>query len=146
MPAARDAAQIAIDAAKSAGRMARATKAHDEIIATVYRLQGDALAIQSRAKIRLADEYDAAQDRGEVARVGQRRNVVDDNVSIAADLGLRRDEIHEARQMRDAELIAAGTVENAICERVEAGQELEGLNPPEAAHRCVQPSPPPPFS
>lgn len=125
---ARDAAQVAIDAAKSASRMARATKAHDEIIAAVYRLQGDALAIQSRAKIRLADEYDAAQDRGEVASNGGARNfsVGNDNaetVVTAADLGLRRDEIHEARQMRDAELIAPGTVENAIRERVDAGQE-----------------------
>lgn len=53
--------------------------------------------------MRLAEEYDAAQERGEVATVGQRSNVVANNVSTASDLGLRRDEIFEARQFRDAE-------------------------------------------
>lgn len=86
------------DAAKSAGRMANAKRAHDDVIASVYRAQADALLIESRAKSRLADEYDAAQERGEVAKSGQRNDlVVDDNEvkPTAADLGLRRDEIHE---------------------------------------------------
>ncbi len=47
----------------------------------------------------------AAQERGEVAKAGGDRkiNVVDGNVEMttAADLGLRRDEIHEARKLRD---------------------------------------------
>ena len=72
--------------------------------------QADALMIEARAKMRLADEYDAAQDRGEVATVGQRSNVVGDNVSTAADLGLRRDEIHEARKLRDAERQSPGLI------------------------------------
>ena len=52
--------------------------------------------------MRLADEYDAAQQRGEVAGHG-RSKVEPYNLTFAADLGLRRDEIHEARQLRDAE-------------------------------------------
>lgn len=52
--------------------------------------------------MRLAEEYDAAQDRGEVAGHG-RSKVEADNVTTAADIGLRRDEIHEARKLRDAE-------------------------------------------
>lgn len=56
--------------------------------------------------MRLAEEYDAAQDRGEVAGHGGARNI---NVSsgnveaTAADLGLARKDIHEARQIREAE-------------------------------------------
>lgn len=55
----------------------------------------------------LAEEYDAAQERGEVAGHGgkhgnQFANVDTSNVATAADLGLRRDEIHEARKHRDA--------------------------------------------
>lgn len=47
--------------------------------------------------MRLAEEYTEAQERGEVARLGQYpRDVADHNISTAADLGLRRDEIHEA--------------------------------------------------
>jgi hypothetical protein len=36
----------------------------------VYRAQADALIIEVQAKRRLADEYQAAQARGEVARHG----------------------------------------------------------------------------
>jgi hypothetical protein len=59
------------------------------------------------AKRRLADEYDAAQERGEVARQGGDRGnqhvakVPDGNA--ATDLGLSRKDIHEAREVRDAE-------------------------------------------
>lgn len=53
--------------------------------------------------MRLADEYDAAQERGEVAtrqhNPGSVGHVGADYMppTTAADLGLRRDEIHEAR-------------------------------------------------
>lgn len=45
---------------------------------------------------RLADEYDAAQERGEVKSLGGDTSGVEyANTASAADLGLRRDEIHE---------------------------------------------------
>ena len=55
--------------------------------------------------MRLAEEYDAAQERGEVSKGGGRPDCVEDRNAVpatAADLGLRRDEIHEARKLRDA--------------------------------------------
>ena len=122
---ARDMARVAYDAAKSAGRIVRAKRAHDEVIAAVYRAQGHALSIEARAKIRLADEYDAAQERGEVQSHGGQipRDVAEHNIPSAADLGLRRDEIHEARQLRDAELAEPGIVERVIAARAEAREE-----------------------
>ena len=124
---ARDFARVAYDAAKSAGRMARAKKAHDDVMGAVYRAQADALLIEARAKHRLADEYDAAQDRGEVAtgREGKGLGVARDNAQIAtaADLGLRRDEIHNARQFRDAELASPGLAQQALDSMVEARVE-----------------------
>jgi hypothetical protein len=63
-------AGAAYDEAKRLGRIARAKDAHDNLIAQVYRAQAGALAIEARAKARLADEYDAAQERGEVAGHG----------------------------------------------------------------------------
>lgn len=120
---ARDFARVAYDAAKSAGRMARAKKAHDDVMGAVYRAQADALLIEARAKHRLADEYDGAQDRGEVATAGQRPNVAGDNVSTAADLGIRRDAIHNARQIRDAELASPGLAQQALDSMVEARVE-----------------------
>lgn len=55
-------------------------------------------------RLRLAEEYDAAQERGEVASDGRPKTVGHDNgfPATAADLGLRRDEIHEARQFKRA--------------------------------------------
>jgi regulator of replication initiation timing len=122
---ARDMAKVAYDAAKSAGRIVRAKKAHDDVIAAVYRAQGHALAIEARAKIKLADEYDGAQERGEVQPHGGQmpRDVAEHNIPSAADLGLRRDEIHEARQLRDAELAEPGIVERVISARAEAREE-----------------------
>jgi hypothetical protein len=67
---ARDMASIAYDMAKTAARLAKAKQAHDEVVAAARRVQADALVIEAEAKHRLADEYDAAQDRGDVARLG----------------------------------------------------------------------------
>jgi len=124
---ARDMATVAYDAAKTAGRMARAKRAHDDVLVAVYNAQADALKIEFRAKMRLADEYDDAQDRGEVA-TGNRTNdfgVVGDNAkpATAADLGLRRDQIHEARQIRDAERAEPGLAARAITAMVDRGEE-----------------------
>jgi hypothetical protein len=121
---ARDLARVAYDAAKTAGRMARAKAAHDEVIAAVYRAQADALLIEARAKIRLADEYDAAQARGEVRTAGNPIVVDPNNCRVGpSDLGLRRDEIHEARRLRDAEAAEPGRTERALREIVERGEE-----------------------
>jgi hypothetical protein len=123
---ARDLARVAYDAAKMASRIARAKQAHDEVIAAVYRAQADALLIEARAKIRLADEYDAAQERGEVSRGGGRPDCVVDRNAVpatAADLGLRRDEIYEARRLRDAEAADPGRTERALREIVARGEE-----------------------
>ena len=124
---AREAAGLAYDVAKRAARLQRAKSAHDDLIAAAHRAQAHALEIEAAAKRRLADEYDAAQARGEVAKAGQyeRANVDNDNVSpaTAADLGLRRDQIHEARQFRDAEAAAPGIVRRALDDRLEHGEE-----------------------
>ncbi|MDE0590440.1 hypothetical protein OU789_10925 [Halocynthiibacter sp. C4] len=117
---ARDFARTAYDAAKSAGRIAKAKQAHDSIISEVHRAQGHALSIRARAEIRLADEYDAAQERGEVAKAGANQHEV---VVSANDLGLRRDEIHEARKFRDAEKASPNAVSSAIENIIERGEE-----------------------
>lgn len=123
---ARDLAAAAYDAAKSAARFARAKGAHDELIAKVHRAQADALEIEAMAKRRLADEYDAAQERGEVqSRGGDRVSNVSDrnNAPTSADLNLSRKDIHEARQIRDAEVAEPGIISRTIMERLHAGHE-----------------------
>lgn len=120
---ARDTARVAYDAAKSAGRFARAKNAHDEVLSAVYRAQADALEIEALAKRRLADEYDAAQERGEVATRADQNLLPDENKVRAADLGLTHKDIHEARLIRDAEDADPGIVRRVLDERLEAGQE-----------------------
>ncbi len=59
--------------------------------ATANRAQADALEIECRAQIRLADEYDAAQERGEVAtgRDGPGAGISDGKAkATVADIGL----------------------------------------------------------
>jgi hypothetical protein len=63
---ARDLARHAYDVAKSTAHIARAKQAHDELVVAACRAQADAVCIEVRAKRRLADEYDAAQERGEI--------------------------------------------------------------------------------
>ena len=124
---ARDLARVAYDAAKSTARMHRAKQAHDSLIADVHRAQANALAIRARAEMRLAEEYDAAQERGEVASGSVRTDIVGDDNDVrpatAADLGLRRDEIHEARKLRDAERDDPGLVARTIDGMIERGEE-----------------------
>lgn len=123
---ARDYAGVAYAAAKTAGRMARAKQAHDTLLMEVYRAQADALLIEAQAKMRLADEYDNAQERGEVSKGGGRPDCVEDHNAVpatAADLGIRRDQTQEARSLRDAEQERPGLAERALGEMLSRGEE-----------------------
>lgn len=126
---AREAAGLAYDAAKRTARLAKAKGAHDELVAAAYHAQADALAIEAQAKRRLAEEYDAAQERGEVAgRGGDRGNqhaakLPDGKVATTADIGLSHKQIHEARMIRDAEAADPGIVARTVKAQAEAGKE-----------------------
>jgi hypothetical protein len=120
---AREFAGLAYDAAKRAARLQRAKSAHDDLIAAAHRAQADALDIEAAAKRRLADEYDAAQARGEVAKRGWESGVDKHNITTTAELGLRRDQIHDARLIRDAEAADPGIVRRTLDEKLERGEE-----------------------
>ncbi|NYS26414.1 hypothetical protein HUK65_15615 [Rhodobacteraceae bacterium 2376] len=120
---AREVAGLAYDTAKRAARLSRAKSAHDDLIAAAHRAQADALEIEAAAKRRLADEYDAAQARGEVAKRGWESGVDKHNITTSAELGLRRDQIHEARRLRDAEAAEPGLVRRTLDAKLERGEE-----------------------
>jgi hypothetical protein len=109
---ARDQAALVYTAAKETARIAKAKQAHEEIIATCRKAMADALMIEARAHCRFADEYDAAQARGEVARhsAGNPQIVPKQNdlLPTAADLGFSGKEIMVARKVRDAEKAKPG--------------------------------------
>jgi hypothetical protein len=86
-----------------------------------HRAQADALEIEAQAKRRLADEYDAAQERGEAAtgRDGPDAGVLDGNAkATVSDPGLTRKAIHEARQLRDAEAADPGGIRRTLDARL----------------------------
>lgn len=124
---ARDLATLAYDVAKRTARLAKAKQAHDDLIVAAHRAQAHALQIEARAKLRMADEYDAAQERGEVASTGQHARAVPDGNSssraTAADIGLSRKDIHEARLVRDAERAQPGIVQRTLDEQLDRGDE-----------------------
>jgi len=147
---AREMAGAAYDIAKRTARIQRAKDAHDVLIGAAHRAQAHALEIEAQAKHRLADEYDAAQARGEVA-AGRPRSL-DGGKSFqatASDLGLRHDEIHDARLIRDAETADPGIVRRTLDERLARGEEptrtalrkmvteaaMRGLRPQRSASR-----------
>ena len=118
---ARDMASVAYDASKKAARLAKAKGAHDELIAKAHRAQADALEIEAAAKRRLADEYDAAQDRGEVRKAGN--SSTPEELASVGDIGLTHKDIHEARLIRDAEQAQPGIVRDTLESRLAAGEE-----------------------
>jgi hypothetical protein len=123
---ARDMASMAYDAAKSAARIMKAKRAHDSLIADVHRSQAHALAIRARAEMRLAEEYDAAQERGEVAgRGGDRKSDQrhhEEPLISRDDVGGKK-ALEEARAIRDAEEAEPGIVQRTIDGMVERGEE-----------------------
>lgn len=119
---ARDLAGLAYDVAKRTSRMQRAKTAHDELVAAAHRAQAHALEIEARAKRRLADEYDAAQARGEVRGDRQRTASSPEAVGVA-DIGLSHKDIHDARLIRDAEAADPGIVRRTLDDRLAQGEE-----------------------
>lgn len=115
--------RVAYDAAKSAGRLAKAKEAHDSLLSEIYRAQADILMTEARGKMRLAEEYDAAQDRGEVRRANNEKTTSEAEAVSAADIGLTHKAIHEARQIRDAERADPGITERILNDIVSRGEE-----------------------
>jgi hypothetical protein len=93
---------------------------------TKKQVQTNALNIEVRAQCRLADEFDAAQKRGEVigAKGGnpklKRSN--QERLATVSDVGLTRKQVHEARQVRDVEKKNPGVIKKAIEQKLAAGK------------------------
>ena len=120
---ARDMASFAYDAAKRAARFSKAKNAADDLIRTAYRVQADALDIEAGAKRRLADEYDAAQERGEINAHGGDRKTDNFKFENSKLENLKPAELHEARLIRDAEVESPGIIRQALDQMLDAGEE-----------------------
>lgn len=66
--------------------------------------------------MRLAEEYDAAQERGEVRKANnEKTNSIAEAVSVSvSEIGITHKQVHEARQLRDAEKAEPGIAQRAV--------------------------------
>jgi hypothetical protein len=120
---ARDMASFAYDAAKKAARLGKAKQAHDDLISAAYRAQADALEIEAGAKRRLADEYDAAQERNEIAKAGNPNFSATEKLPGWRDAKIPSKDLHEARIIRDAEKADPGIVRRTVDAAIADGEE-----------------------
>jgi len=80
----------------------------------MIRCQPVMVSTRAQAKRRLADEYDAAQERGEVATRADQNLLPEQKKVSVVDLGLTHKDIHEARVIRDAEEESPGIIRRAL--------------------------------
>lgn len=125
--AARMLAAGVYDQAKAGAAFAARFGAAERLVTKARCLQGDALLIEARAKMQLANEYDAAQASGEASK-GRPKSREDGKTFTQAEAGLTAKEVHEARRLRDAEQRTPGIVERAIAVRLAAGLEPSRAN------------------
>jgi hypothetical protein len=149
-------AKAVYEVAKTLARLSRIKEAHDEIVAACRQAMADALVIEVQAQIRLADEYDRAQERGEVVGPeGGNPNLVNrstaERLASVADIGLTRKQIHEARNVRNAEKKKPGIVQRTLEAKLKAGSEPLRADVKRAVQEAIAPplpprpaSPPPP--
>jgi len=119
---ARIVASISYSMAKSAAQFAEQVGATEKLIAKARRMQADALLIEARAKILIADKWDEAQASG-AALKGRPKSISNGNTFSQSETGLTGKEIHEARKLAAAEHREPGIVERAIQARLSAGLE-----------------------
>jgi hypothetical protein len=97
--------------------------------------------IEAAAKRRLADEYDSAQERGEVAgaKDGSRGRSKGERPATAAEVGLDRKDIHDARQLRDVIAANPAAVREALDDILAKGDEptRAALKRATAPHRAA---------
>lgn len=123
---ARDLADVAYSAAKAAANFAKVKGAAEDVIKAAWRLQADAVEIAAEARLRLEGEYSEAQENGVVAgRAGGGERSGREHSPpplTAADLGLSRKDIHEARQLREALEINPLLIQQ-MRDKIEEGEE-----------------------
>lgn len=111
----------AYDLSQAQARFSAKYAATRELVPKFRQLQGDALLMETRCKIELAKAYDAAQQAGTAAGKGRPKNVATDDIFTQADVGLSRQEIHDARKLAAAEEKSPGIAERAIAARIAQG-------------------------
>jgi hypothetical protein len=111
-----------LDDEKRTERLVKAKKASEEAKQELYFIRAELIKRKMMADIRIADEYDAAQCRGEVAGHGGARNfkvaACDLEKITLTDVNLTKQEIYDARQARNAEKIKPGITNEILVQQI----------------------------
>jgi hypothetical protein len=148
---AQERAEGAYTAAKHAARFAK----FKDAVAALRRVQFDALMLGIQAQCRIADEYDAGQASGSVAGHGGNRGnqfakVGGSNLATLAEIGLTKDQIFQARRVRDFEAENPGALRVVLETLLKAGEEptkaaiLKAIPPKKPTEQPEPPAPAPP--
>ncbi|MCB5201904.1 hypothetical protein LH464_05350 [Neorhizobium sp. T786] len=119
---------VAYDQAKAAAGSAERVKASRELVEKARRMQADALKIETMCYVAMADAVDTAQAKGEISRGGRPKTVSDENSFTLDEVGVDRQQLHAARQLRNAV-----RAEPQFVERIVEARLSEGLEPSRAA-------------
>lgn len=119
---------VAYDQAKAAAASAERVKASRELVDKARQMQAAAVKIESLCYVAMADAVDQAQAKGEVSRGGRPKTVISENSFTLDEVGIDRQQLHAARQLRNAV-----RKEPEFIERVVEARLAEGLEPSRAA-------------
>lgn len=124
--------------------MAEAALHYAKITKAANETHADLLRMIVRAEMRMADEIDAGQERGDVADQGERSNVRSADVSTLNDLGVSKQRLSEWREVRDAgPEVVEQAIQDALSEgraptKADVHRAIEGPTKPHVAHNSGQ--------
>lgn len=104
---------------------AQAAYHYAKVVKAANSTKADCLAMIARAELRMADEIDAAQERGEIARADVHGRGIQSSVQTPdtrpvtlAELGLSRQRVAEWRRLRDAggEPLVENVIQGALAQ------------------------------
>lgn len=124
--AARELAEGIYEQAKAGGRFSARFRLKESLEAC-HRIQADALSIEVRTKMRIAEEWEKAKAEGKTLK-GRPKSVPDENAFTAEEAGLTRKDLHYAKQLLEADRREPGIAERAIAARLQAGLEPSRSN------------------
>jgi hypothetical protein len=159
LDARRKAKNVYRQAKAAQAQLVKERGAHDEIVRTARKMQGDALILEEQANAILAAHYEEAQERGEVAKPGQRGKAIPDENSIPRqpDLGIDPKVTMRGRLLNAAEEFEPGIMQRVVQEMIDEGLEptraklqaaveeaaaraLSGRDVPRSPRRKVEPT------
>jgi hypothetical protein len=124
--AARQLAEGVYEQAKAGGRFSARMKLKESLEAC-HRIQADALSIEIKTKMLIAEEIEKLKAAGKMLK-GRPKSIPDENAFTLEEIGLTSKELHDAKKWLDADRKTPGIAERAIAARLAQGLEPSRSN------------------